>query len=167
MLPVNEKLRNQLNWYINGKPLKDDQWVCMSFMGRNSQNDSLLEGFEFAQLEIEFPREIFILIFNISYEKCCKEDAEDSYYEFGVFKEWDRVRELNYPSFEDLLQNYQDLAELIIKSDDVDISELIYMEPKSNPKNGYSLKRLEAVSIMKDKVILKGIVAFDARIVSP
>ena len=167
MLPVNEKLRNQLKWFINGSSLKDDQWVCMSFMGRKSYSDYLPDGYKFASLAIEFPRDVFIEIYKITYDENCKEDAKDPCYELGIYPEWNRVRELNYPSFEELLIKHQHLAERVITSDDVDISELIYMGPKSDPKNGYALKRLDSVSIEEDKVILKGKASYDATKVVP
>lgn len=160
MNPVSKKLRDQIDWYINGKPLKVEQWVCMSFMGRNAKSDYLPDEHKFADLKIVFPKPVFIEIYKISYNRVIESEKEDEPYLWGELPLYDKLRDLDYPEFETLIKEHQALAEAIIVDDDVDISELIYMNPPTDESKGYALKRLDGISITKNNVVLTGKVSY-------
>ncbi|GAB2199466.1 hypothetical protein [Sessilibacter sp. MAH4] len=167
MLPVEKELRDKLSWFINEKPLKNDQWVCMSYMGRNSHSKILPDGFALADLKIEFPRDVFIEIYKRYYDKVVEEERNDETYEWGELPEWDQVRELNYPPFEELIADHTELAIAVISENDIEIGELIYMEPKSDPKNGFSLKILNQAKVTGNTVSLLGKVLYKVDYVKP
>lgn len=151
------RLRKQIAWRINGRPLEPGEWVCTSFVGRGDVAAVSHDRCAFALWEAEIPYEAFLKIYTKPYREIVLEEQAQTPYEWGVVLEYDQLRHLGYPGLDELLGSHPQTLRNLLVGDDAALLELIYLDEPGDYARGYSVHSLNEVVFDGGNVRLVGI----------
>jgi hypothetical protein len=156
MMPADVRLRDQIRWFVNGRPIGSGEWICTQYVGRDRLYRYDFDTAEVVLWEARIPKHTFHAIYGIAYEgwlELLRSEPDPTPDRRSTL-----VREMGYPPLRRLTGEHFFVIGDEIRDNDTDLLELIYMdEPETPPVRTYAVQRVVAVVESRDSVRVFGI----------
>ncbi|MEL6251325.1 MAG: hypothetical protein AAFR87_04875 [Bacteroidota bacterium] len=146
-----------IKWTINGRELKETEFVSTSYMNRGQQRNLDNPDFHKYPIEIWLKKDLFLKIFTHAYDPFVVEEKKEDPYEWGQFEVFDRLRRMSYPNLKDLFEDHKELVALSFLELETDFSDLIAMKRKAESEVSIYLHLWQNCIIEEESVTIQGL----------
>lgn len=145
----------------NIKCLIDEKEISIDEVSCSGMNfGQKVYGLKASRYELVITSNEFIKLMRLSYEKFVKENIEDEPgHEYGEFAEIDKLMNLRYPSIDELVIEYRDLFEIIVKNwlyCDLFAQIFPYRSLEEIKNIKHTINSVEKVKVNNEEVTIEG-----------
>ena len=138
MLPAPAEYREQIRWYVDGRPLRPEEWVCTQYVGRGRPAAA---GEKVVQWEARMSLAAFEGVYAPAYEEERRELAAAPAGE-DMTPAQRRLVEVGCPDLRRLLQEDAGLLRDFVLEADCDLLERMWMDERPAHAAGYAVQRV-------------------------
>ena len=152
MLPAPAECREQIRWFVDGRPLRPEEWVCTQYVGRGR---TAAEGEDVVQWEARMPLAAFEGVYAPADEEERRELAAAPSGE-DMTPAQRRLVEGGCPGLSALLQRDAGLLRDFVLEADCDLLERMWMDERPARTAGYAVQRVVDLRSERDEVRVLG-----------
>ena len=146
MLPASREMRDQVEWFVNGRPLDPAEWICTQYVGRDRLYRYDFDSADLVLWEARIPKPVFHEVYRATYDQAVEHLRHDPEAAALQDRKSEALRQLGFPPLSQLTGEHFFIVRDEIVETDLDLLELLYMDPPATPPmRSYAVQRIVEV----------------------